>query len=85
MKNLDAQTIIDENLSPVWREADDSWRHGSYITEVYKREEDDTYWMAQYRLSTDGETDELREGFAVIQQCWPKTITTVAYTTKAVS
>jgi hypothetical protein len=55
----------------IWQDADPSWRHGCYINEVYKRESDGTYWRASYRRSTDGETNELREGTAKIVQVEP--------------
>jgi hypothetical protein len=32
--------------------ADDSWRHGAYITDVFQRESDGTFWSADYRLIT---------------------------------
>lgn len=66
-----------DGFKDVHREADTSWRHGAYISEVFLRESDNTYWMANYRLSTDGETNELREGTAEIVQVEPfeKTIT----------
>lgn len=47
------------------------WRHGNYVTAVYLREADKTYWKVLYALSTDGETNELREGGAEISRCWP--------------
>ncbi len=80
-----------EQLSESWRTddfasadrvADDSWRHGSRVTEVFHRVADDTYWKAYYRLSTCGETDELRDGDASICQVWPKEIVTTTYTTE---
>lgn len=63
----------------VFRETDASWRHGSYVSAVYKRLSDETYWMAQYRLSTDGETNELREGDADIYQVEPYEKVTIDY------
>ncbi len=66
------EDLSDEiGVKSVHREADDSWRHGSYVTEVFHRESDNTYWMASYRLSTDGETNELRDGEADIKQVEP--------------
>ncbi len=61
------------------RESDDSWRHGAYIDEVFKRQSDGTYWLASYRLSSDGETHELREGHAVISEVVPVEVTTIRY------
>jgi hypothetical protein len=53
------------------------WRHGHYRNEVYRREADSTLWSVCYRVSTDGETNELREGTAEISQveAYQKTIT----------
>lgn len=75
------EELFDEvHGGPVSREDDASWRHGSYRTEVYHRKSDDTFWMAKYRVSTDGETNELREGLASIDQVWPKHVTKTVYT-----
>ncbi len=82
MEKMTCEDVFDGDLDPVWRHADDSWRHGSYVSEVYKRVEDDTYWMFNYRLSTDGETNELREGFAEVCQVWPEEVVTVRYTSE---
>lgn len=60
-----------------WRQNREPWRHGNYITAIFMRESDNACWKVQYALSTDGETNELREGTAQISQCWPyeKTVT----------
>ncbi|WP_149648883.1 hypothetical protein [Azospirillum argentinense] len=63
----------------VSREADTSWRHGAYITQVFHRAADDTYWRALYCLSTDGETNGLREGDAEITQVRPVEKTVIDY------
>lgn len=63
----------------VKRETDDAWRHGSYVTEVFRRIEDDTYWQADYRLSSDRETNELREGYAEICRVYPEERTITVY------
>lgn len=67
------------DFTSVKREADDSWRHGSYVSEIFHRIADDTYWQAEYRLSTDGETNELREGTALITQVKPEQQTVTVY------
>jgi hypothetical protein len=78
------QQIYDEDLGdPVYRKDDASWRHGAYVTEVYHRTDDDTYWKVSYRLSTDGETNELREGIAQIAEVVPVTKTVIEYVRKA--
>ena len=63
----------------VHRDFDGSWRHGAYIGEVFKRDCDGTYWLAAYCLSTDGETNGLREDDADISQVVPKEVTTIKY------
>ena len=64
---------------PIKQESDPSWRHGTYETWVFRRDEDNTYWRASFRLSGDGETNELREGLAVISQVYPHTVQTTVY------
>ena len=71
--------FLEKGYEPVHRDSDDSWRHGSYIGEVFKRDSDGTYWLAAYCLSSDGETNGLREGDADITQIEPKEITTGKY------
>ena len=73
------QIYYEDGLKSVSRKADDSWRHGSYVTEVFKREADQTYWQAVYALSTDGETNELRSGDALVDQVKPVEKTVVDY------
>lgn len=51
----------DDRLVTVDRESDDSWRHGSYITEVFKDEETGKFWQADYRKSGDGEYHGIRD------------------------
>ena len=80
METPTCEELFDEDgFKSVHREADDSWRHGSYISEVFLRESDNTYWRASYALSTDGETNELREGTASITQVAPKEVSTITY------
>jgi hypothetical protein len=76
------QLLDEDGVNRVSRVTDDSWQHGCYVTEVFHRLSDATFWMACYRRSTDGETHELREGRAQISRVWPKTITKVVYTTE---
>ncbi len=73
------QLFLEDGLKSVHREADDSWRHGAYIYEVFRREADDTFWSAAYELSTDGESHGLREGTADIKQVRPVEKTTIEY------
>lgn len=69
MKEPTQEELLEEiNLISVKREADDSWRHGCYITQVFHRLADDTYWEVNYDLSSDGETHGIREGYYDISQ-----------------
>ena len=74
--------LCNEELKLIKRESDDSWRHGSYVTAIYRRDEDGTFWRTVYRLSSDGETNELREGLAKITQVFPKEVTVTIYEPK---
>jgi hypothetical protein len=74
--------LWNEELKRVASEADPTWRHGSYMAEVFFREEDATFWQVEYRKSTDGETNELREGSASITQVYPHEVMTTVYTTE---
>lgn len=74
------ESIFNDELGEAVNRTDDAtWRHGSYRSEVYRRESDDTFWLVYYRVSTDGETNELREGFAKISQVWPKAVSVIRY------
>jgi hypothetical protein len=72
-----ADLLEDVGLKSVSQEADNSWRHGCYISPVFHRESDNTYWMAKYRLSHDGETNGLGDGDYSLNQVEPfeKTVT----------
>ena len=72
------QVYEDDDLRLI-NETRGPWRHGSYITAVYLRKADGTYWKARYALSSDGETNGLREGDASISQCWPHEVTAIEY------
>ena len=73
--------FAEERLKSVHREADDSWRHGCYIYQVFHREEDDTYWAVNYNLGGDGETNGLQEGDFTVGQVErvEETVTKVSY------
>ena len=47
---------------------------------MFKRVSDTTYWQAHYRVSTDGETHELREGDADVSRVYPHEVKAVVYT-----
>jgi len=74
--------LLDEDgLKRVQRETDDGWRHGCYVSEVFHRAVDDTYWLATYSLSTDGETHGLRDNQFSVTQVWPHEKTVIDYKT----
>lgn len=87
---MDAPTreqLLEEELGdPVQCKDDTSWRHGSYRTEVYHRQSDGTYWRAKYCVSTDGETNGLRDEHVgcKIVQVWPVQVTVTEYQDKQV-
>jgi prophage tail gpP-like protein len=68
-----------DGFSRVHRKDDASWRHGVERTDVYRRDSDGTFWMANFRVSTDGETHGLRDGEAEIVRCYPKQVTKTTY------
>lgn len=77
--NPTCEQLWNEGLQSVMVKTDASWRHGSHIIEVFHRESDNTYWRANYRRSSDGETNELREGLAQITQVEPYERTVTDY------
>jgi hypothetical protein len=73
------KNVIAPTCEQLWNEELDevsenlaTWRHGHRVTQVFHRESDDTYWQAEYRRSSDGGTNELREGYAEITQVTPE-------------
>ncbi len=71
--------ICNELLTEISSEAQTGWRHGVDKYNVYHRESDNTYWGVSFRLSTDGETNELREGTAQISRVYPRTVIKTDY------
>lgn len=61
---------------------DPSWRHGLRVTGTYLRQSDSTYWSAHYRLSTNGETNELAEGLADIYEVEPFKVEVIKFKRK---
>lgn len=55
------------------------WRHGVDRKQVWRRDADGTFWASAFKVSTDGETHELRDGEAPIYQVWPHEVKTVVY------
>jgi len=75
------EQIINEELGEPIQTKNDPWRHGVTTTEVYHRKEDDTFWQVLYCVSSDGETNDLREGYATIMQVWPYEVMVTKYKT----
>ena len=75
------EQILDEELTSVQRSVDDDWRHGSSISEVFRRESDVSYWRVSFRVSTDGEYHGIREDDYDISQVFPVQVTTTQYKT----
>lgn len=73
-----AELFTVEELQPISRESDPSWRHGTRETWVFEPAPG-VFWEASFRLSTDGETHELREGCAGVRRVYPVTETVTAY------
>ncbi len=71
------QLLDDDGCVSVFSVDQSGWRHGVTTRQVWHRPSDNTYWQAIYRVSTDGETNELRDGGARISQVKPveKTVT----------
>lgn len=76
------EDIFNEELGDPVNTENGSWRHGMLRTEVYHRDDDNTYWQAVYRVSSDGETNELREGYAQITRVYPHSVITTVYKSK---
>ena len=73
------EELWNEELEEVYRNSKIGWRHGTTESVVFYRESDETHWKAIYKLSTDCETNDLRDGYAVIRQVVPKQVMTVVY------
>lgn len=70
-EGLDFVCVNQETIEP--------WRHGTLESAVFRRVSDGTFWAAYYRVGTDGETHELRDGCAQIEQVWPHQVVAVLY------
>lgn len=56
--------IIADNIT-------DTWRHGTIHQTIIRRKSDDTFWMINYRQSTDGEYNEFRDNEKTFQRVTP--------------
>lgn len=58
----DAYLNQSQDWEQVHEQADLSWHHGVYMNTVFRRIQDQTYWMVGWRVSHDEETHTLRDG-----------------------
>ena len=72
--------LFGEEFPLVERQVQDNWRHGVTIIEVYLVGDD--YYQACYRVSTDGETNGLRDGDVRILQVFPRQINVTVFEAK---
>ena len=77
------ECLFDEDGIEVVETKNDLWRHGYYRTSIHHRLSDGTFWKASYPVSTDGETNGLRDGDSdtTITQCWPTQKLVTVYVT----
>lgn len=70
---------FDDQLESMERDIDDSWRHGNYVSEVFKHL--NCFYRCNYQVSGDGEYHAIREGDFDIIQVYPyvETITVTKY------
>ena len=73
------QLFDDDGVKSVKLTTTKGWRHGTDNEEIFHRIADDTYWSVGYRVSTDGETHELREGTATIFKVKPVKVEVIDY------
>ena len=71
-----------DGFEQVHEDADPSWRHGCYMTTVFKRLSDETFWSVSWQKNGDGEYNSLRDGDCSdsdVTQVWPHSVTTIEY------
>ena len=51
----------DDDFTEVDQTSDPTWRHGCYMTTVYHRLSDDTYWQVRWRRGDNDDYNSLRE------------------------
>lgn len=71
--------LLEEESVDVVHSSCTHWRHGTYESVIFHRPSDATYWCAHYCLSTDGETNELRDGGAHITRVMPVEVMSTQY------
>ena len=79
MNKPTCEQLFNEELKSVKLTTTPGWRHGTDREEIFYRKEDDSYWSVGYRVSTDGETHELREGTATIFKVKPVKVEVIDY------
>ena len=76
---LDAASFDHPNMKMVYEEIDDSWRHGSYVTQYFYDEIHKTYWQVVYQRSTDGEYNGLSDKDFFLTEVEPYETTVTRY------
>lgn len=76
------EELSSEKLTCVSNRILDDWRHGVVRSAVFYRASDGTYWKVIYRVSTDGETNELADGTAGIFKVRPVSVVVTEYVTE---
>ena len=71
-----------EKLQLIFSDTVDKWRWGTIERDIYRRLSDDTYWSIYYRMSSDGETNEFRDGETEVTQVYPTTKVIIEYVEK---
>ena len=74
--------IGDALFEEVDEKADPSWRHGCYMSTVFKRLSDDTFWNVNWQKSGDGECNTFREkeiDSSNICQVFPHKVIKISY------
>jgi hypothetical protein len=69
------------DLVKVDEELDDSWRHGNYVTTVYRYENE--FWQADYHVSGDAEYHGIRDNDFKLTKVYP--VTKITKTTEYVT
>ena len=69
----------DEDLEVVSEETVGNWRWGHVEECILHRKSDDSFWSCSYRVGSQGETHDLRDGDADIGQVEPTIVVTTKY------
>lgn len=65
------EQILDDELFRVKASIAGQWRHGTRHSDIYRRDNDGTFWRVDYRYQHNAEESDLTDGTAKIIQVWP--------------